>query len=148
MIQLVSKNSNQLFAIYLFYDALLTATYFLNHIVVPKDLALLRIDPPFEESDKIKPIPINDIYENLDGREVLISGWGKTTAITYPNQLQALHIKITSHTLRPGMISMLSSEGEGSCHGDSGGNYDVKCRENIICISKNQIVKLEVFNYL
>ena len=103
---------------------------------MPKDLALLKIDPPFEESDKIKPIQINDVHEDLKGKEVLISGWGKTTAKTYPNQLQALHIKITNHTLRPGMISMLSSEGEGSCHGDSGGNYDVNCRENIICIIK------------
>jgi len=96
------------------------------------DLALLKIDPPFEESDKIKPIPINDIHENLDGKEVLISGWGKTTAITYPDQLQALHIKITNHTLRPGMISMLSSEGEGSCFGDSGGPAVLEGKNNVL----------------
>ena len=112
----------------------MTATI-LIHVVGPKDLALLKIDPPFEESDKIKPIPINDVYENLVGKEVLISGWGKTTTGS-PLQLQALHIKITSHTLRDGMISMMSSEGKGACNGDSGGKYTVKCRKNIVFIIK------------
>ena len=53
------------------------------------DLALLRIDPPFEETDTVKPIQINDIYENLVGQEILISGWGMTTT-GYPGQLQKL----------------------------------------------------------
>jgi len=106
------------------------------------DLALLKIDPPFEESDKIKPIPINDIHENLDGKEVL----GKTTAKTYPNQLQALHIKIANHTLRPGMISMLSSEGEGSCHGDSGGPAVLEGKNNVLVGVSSSVYTYEAIN--
>ena len=128
------------------YDALLTST-FLNLIVAPKDLALLKIDPPFEESDKIKPIPINDIHENLDGKEVLISGWGKTTAKTYPNQLQALNITI-NYGQYSGLITMLNSNAEGACLGDSGGNNAVNYRENIILhisLLLNQIDMIKMF---
>ena len=117
----------------MFYYALLTATI-LIHVVGPKDLALLKIDPPFEESDKIKPIPINDVYENLVGKEVLISGWGKTTTTNIPRQLRSLKIKITNPERipldyrEPWFIQMLSSKGEGACNGDSGGNHAIQLK--------------------
>merc|ERR1712098_424041 len=43
------------------------------------DLALLRIDPPFELNDKTKPIEINHNNGNLADYDILISGWGETT---------------------------------------------------------------------
>jgi len=91
------------------------------------DLALLKIDPPFEENDKIEPIKINDVHEDLVGKEVLISGWGRTTTKKGPNQLRSLKIKITNPKKIPlnsrgyWHIQMLSSNGEGACSGDSGG---------------------------
>ena len=91
---------------------------------MPKDLALLEIDPPFQESDKIKPIKINDVHEDLYGKEVLISGWGKTTT-GFSYQLQALNITINFERYY-GMISMLNSNAQGACLGDSGGNHVVK----------------------
>jgi len=95
------------------------------------DLALLKIDPPFEVNDKIQPIQINDVYEDLIGKEVLISGWGKTTTTNIPKQLRSLKIKIINPERIPPLyrervtstedIQMLSSKGEGACQGDSGG---------------------------
>ena len=94
------------------------------------DLALLGIDPPFEESDSVKPIQINDIDSNLIGQEVLMSGWGATTSDSHPDQLREVLVEITSQEnpiLGYGywVITMESSEGEGACYGDSGGNYVV-----------------------
>jgi len=91
------------------------------------DLALLKIDPPFDENDKIEPIKINDVHEDLVGKEVLISGWGMTTTNRDPKQLSSLKINITSPKKIPlsardyWHIQMLSSNGEGICSGDSGG---------------------------
>jgi len=91
------------------------------------DLALLKIDPPFELNEKVQPIEINDVYENLVGKEVLMSGWGMTTTNRDPKQLSSLKINITSPKKIPlsareySHIQMLSSNGEGICSGDSGG---------------------------
>jgi len=90
------------------------------------DLALLRIDPPFEENDDIKPIQINDIKRNLKGKYVLISGWGSTTTKSpSTNQLQSVSLKVTKQAIMPPpygeVIQMLSSKGKGACYGDSGG---------------------------
>ena len=106
----------------------------MNRIFLPKDLALLKIDPPFEENDKIKAIKINDVYEDLVGKEVLISGWGKTTTKDYPKQLRSLKIKIADPEEIPlgfggyGVIQMFSSKGEGACMGDSGGNHAIQLK--------------------
>ena len=93
-------------------------------------MALLKIDPPFQESDIVKPIKINDVHEDLYGKEVLISGWGKTLT-GFPYQLQALNITI-NYGQYSGLITMLNSNAEGACLGDSGGNNAVNYRENII----------------
>ena len=89
-------------------------------------MALLRLDPPLEESDVIEPIPINDIYGDLKGKDVLISGWGETRDEASPLQLQAVSLEVTSHTVRmqsAGMsLNMENFEGKGACFGDSGGN--------------------------
>ena len=116
------------------YSTPSTATN-MNLIFVPKDLALLKIDPPFEVNDKIQPIQINDVYEDLIGEEVLISGWGKTTTNRDPRQLRSLRIKITNSKRIPPpyrnhtFIQMLSSKGEGACNGDSGGNHAIQLKK-------------------
>jgi len=101
------------------------------------DLALLKIDPPFEESDKIKPIQINDVHEDLNGKEVLISGWGKTTTSTSASpQLQAVNLTVNSKfksvEYKDEMISMVSSEGKGSCLGDSGGPAVLEGKDDLL----------------
>ena len=112
------------------YTSPYTATN-MNLIFVPKDLALLKIDPPFGVNDKIQPIQINDVHKDLIGEEVLISGWGKTTT-NFPEQLRSLKIKITNPERIPPLyrrhefIQMLSSKGEGACQGDSGGNHAIQ----------------------
>ena len=117
---------------------------------MPKDLALLKIDPPFQESDIVKPIKINDVHEDLYGKEVLISGWGKTTT-GFPYQLQALNITINDirYIINDyGLITMLNSNVEGACLGDSGGNNAVNYRENIILhisLLLNQIDMIKMF---
>lgn len=110
----------------------------MNRIFLLTDLALLKIDPPFEENDKVKPIKINDVHEDLVGKEVLISGWGRTTTKMFPDQLRSLKIKITSPKKIPlnarkyWHIQMLSSNGEGACSGDSGGNNAIQLKTFIL----------------
>ena len=96
-----------------------------------KDLALLRIDLPFEQSDDIKPIPINDKHRDLIDFDVLISGWGMTTNSSNPSLLSSIHMKIKEqrYNEKSGeVIEMISYEGEGSCFGDSGGNNHIKSK--------------------
>ena len=90
------------------------------------DLALLKIDPPFIENKRIKPIRINDELRNLKGKVVLISGWGKTTTVDSPVQLRKAAMKITRNGVdyRGGKtIEMMSFNGIGACFGDSGGKH-------------------------
>ena len=93
---------------------------------------MLRIDPPFELNDNIQTIRINDIYGNLVGKDVLISGWGETTMKKIPDQLQSVVVKINSHRDTAleywghgRVFNIVSSEGKGACYGDSGGTYNV-----------------------
>ena len=100
-----------------------------NLVIMTTDLALLRIDPPFEVNDDIKPIQINDIKRNLKGKYVLISGWGSTTTKSpSTNQLQSVSLKVTKQAIMPPpygeVIQMLSSKGKGACYGDSGGTFN------------------------
>ena len=110
------------------------------------DLALMRVDPPFEESDVIKPIRINEWIDlqDLSGKEVLISGWGFTREEMEPNQLQSAFLKVSEYkndhplpickyddvapdvcnTVNDEMI-LSGSNGIGACHGDSGGIFDM-----------------------
>jgi len=63
------------------------------------DLALLKIDPPFEQSDLLSPIQRNDAYENIVGKKVLISGWGSTTNESRPQQLQKAALTVENQEL-------------------------------------------------
>ena len=78
------------------------------------------------ENKRIKPIRINDVQRNLKGKDVLISGWGKTTEVHSPLQLRKAVMKITRHRndYRAGKtIEMMSFNGIGACFGDSGGKH-------------------------
>ena len=106
----------------------------------------MRVDPPFQESDVVKPIRINqwDVLKDLTGKEVLISGWGDTKEEEDPNQLQSAVLKVSEYqndtslkfcglgmdvvpdnciTVSDEMI-MSGSDGIGACYGDSGGILD------------------------
>ena len=96
------------------------------------DLALFRIDPPFDENERVEPIPINDEIRDLRGQEVLISGWGATTKKTLSTELKKAFVRITSQnsgtTPQSGkVLNMFSPDGIGACFGDSGGNRTYKC---------------------
>ena len=102
----------------------------------------MRVDPPFQESDVVKPIRINqwDMFEDLTGKEVLISGWGDTKEEEDPDQLQSATLKVSEykndHPLNICMfgdaaacntvndeIILSDAHGVGACHGDSGGIF-------------------------
>ena len=87
------------------------------------DLALLRIDPPFELSNKIQQIPLNDVVENLEGRNLEISGWGKTENEENPKRLRKTTVKVTEHPFFKDFhgIAMSFQQNTGLCQGDSGG---------------------------
>ena len=87
-------------------------------------MALLRIDPPFEFNDKVKPIQLNVYYEDLKGYDALISGWGQTTNVRVPDQLQETVVKIVAHEdggKAGNVIRLWHPKGLGACYGDSGG---------------------------
>ena len=101
------------------------------------DLALFKIDPPFEENEWVEPIPINDEIRDLRGQEVLISGWGATTKKLSAVKLRKAFVRITSQNSggkpKNGMVlNMYSSDGIGVCSGDSGGNKTYKSNYNML----------------
>ena len=90
-------------------------------------MALLKIDPPFEQSDHVLPIQRNDAHENIVGKKVLISGWGSTTNEWFSPQLQKVVLTAEDQELDRGpfdighVINLRGSDGKGACSGDSGG---------------------------
>ena len=87
------------------------------------DLALLRVDPPFEFSNKIKQISLNDVVESLEGKKLEISGWGKTENELHPKRLRKTTVKVTEHPFFKYFhgIAMSFQQNTGLCSGDSGG---------------------------
>jgi len=93
------------------------------------DLALLRIDPPFEMNDKIKPIEINHNIGDLADYDVLISGWGETTNELWPDQLQEAVVTMLNQREDGkwgNIIHLRTPDGRGACFGDSGGPAVIK----------------------
>lgn len=93
------------------------------------DLALIRIDPPFELNDKVKPIQINLRSEELviskgERYGALISGWGETKSEAEPNQLQTSSTTIMEKKDAGkwgNVLRLWGSKGRGACSGDGGG---------------------------
>ena len=97
------------------------------------DIALLRVDPPFEFSSKIEQIPLNDVDENLEGKKLKISGWGATENELHPEHLRKTIVKVTehpcgfSHCMDFHGIAMSFQQNTGLCKGDSGGKiYSIR----------------------
>ena len=94
---------------------------------------MLKLDFPFTFSKSIKSIPLNDIEENLVGRKVKVSGWGKTEKEIYPTRLRETTLKVTEHMGMKRMARYDDRHGYGIgmafdqnaagrfCQGDSGG---------------------------
>lgn len=87
------------------------------------DLALMYIANPFQLSNTIQTIPMNDHASNLEGKIATISGWGKTE-VGVPDKLSKTDMIIGKDTLdyaNNHMLGMPNSQGTGACSGDSGG---------------------------
>ena len=93
-----------------------------------KDLALVKIDPPFEKNRLVQPIPINDLHKNLVGKEVLTSGWPYHKGHVQAN-VKEVSAKIDHYGIKyqyrgdsGRYFSMNSSDGSAACFGGLGGN--------------------------
>ena len=115
------------------YRVHLTFSSVLVYIIVSltKDLALIQIRPPFKTNGRIKPIPINDVYQDLKGQSALISGWGRNENGRLQKQLQKTSVTISNYINRPPgqfkrfwgrYMALWSPNGKGANKGDSGGN--------------------------
>ena len=88
-------------------------------------MALLYIAKPFDFSNTVKIIPMNNEMSDLEGKMTTVSGWGKQESIERPNMLSQTTMKIAKDGLDGlGMqiIRMPNTELTGICQGDSGGN--------------------------
>lgn len=101
------------------------------------DLALLKLSTPLTLTNKIQPIPLNEV--NLkENSTVVISGWGllESSGPKLPVILQFTYVKTldTRNCLRKifpwniiiwrqkeSILYLSHPEGEGACQGDSGG---------------------------
>ena len=84
------------------------------------DLAMIYIEQPFELSQNIQIVQLNDHIADLTGKIATISGWGRTETKNWAQMLSATKIKIKDNDGR--RIVMPNTNGSGSCFGDSGGN--------------------------
>ncbi|XP_035777814.1 trypsin-1-like [Anopheles albimanus] len=103
--------------------------------VCPNDIALIRVDPPFELGEHVKPIQLPGKNETFTGK-ALISGWG-TTAPTlepnYPDKLQKAVLPLVdydscrqlwydvSHLAETNVCAGPEDGSKSSCSADSGG---------------------------
>ena len=84
------------------------------------------METPFQESNSIKTIAINDRYANLKGQTATVSGWGRTHAEWSPTILQQTNIRVgydIDVSMGMGVLRMPNTQGNGVCQGDSGGKY-------------------------
>ena len=90
------------------------------------DLALLKINPPLPKTSRINVIQLNDAENNLVGKKVKLSGWGKTENENDPSRLRATSVKVSelSTDRKYGkLIGMSYTQDTGLCQGDSGGKF-------------------------
>ncbi|EDV91197.1 chymotrypsin-1 [Drosophila grimshawi] len=104
--------------------------------LVTSDIAILKIDPPFEmDGKRVSPIDVSSNELVGADQEVLLSGWGSVFHFgtgpfaKYPTVLQKLSYKTldngkckeTMTQLTDTEICALERFGKGACNGDSGG---------------------------
>ncbi|EDW16001.1 chymotrypsin-1 [Drosophila mojavensis] len=104
--------------------------------LVTSDIAILKIDPPFEIDDKrVSTIDVSSSDLVGADQEVMLTGWGSVFHFgtgpfaKYPNILQKLSYKTldnakckeTMTQLTDTEICALERFGKGACNGDSGG---------------------------
>ncbi|XP_055604289.1 chymotrypsin-2-like [Uranotaenia lowii] len=95
------------------------------------DIALVRLKEKLQFSETVQPIQYWE-KEVDEGREVTLTGWGRTSAGgPIPTKLQTIQLKTLSNdecsnlsvgsNVDIGHICTLTHAGEGACNGDSGG---------------------------
>lgn len=98
---------------------------------IVNDIALLELSSPLSFGDLIQPIEL-EASEIGGGTEATLCGWGRTSYPgNIPNDLQFIDLRtITLNECRNAQspnqvadsnICTFTQEGEGACHGDSGG---------------------------
>ena len=105
-------------------------------------MVLLRVDPPFQESEFIKPIKYNNVIPNLEWKDVSMFKWKGTMERTdkdtiwkvneangLPKELIKTHIKIyqydpnqTNKPKSPKMVMYSNHRDANACWGDNEGN--------------------------
>uniref|UniRef100_A0A0A1WUE2 Chymotrypsin-2 n=1 Tax=Zeugodacus cucurbitae TaxID=28588 RepID=A0A0A1WUE2_ZEUCU len=97
------------------------------------DIALLKLSTLIAYDDKTKNITIADEDELVAGETLTMTGWGSATeGGAYPNALKQLKVKYlpyaqcrsaysNSEDVDMGHLCTTSRNGEGACHGDTGG---------------------------
>ncbi|XP_017076783.1 chymotrypsin-1 [Drosophila eugracilis] len=113
--------------------------------LVTSDIAILKIDPPFELDDKrVSTIDVSGSDLVGADQEVLLTGWGSVFHFgtgpfaKYPTVLQKLDYKTLSNSkcketmtqLTDTEICALERFGKGACNGDSGGPLVMKSGES------------------
>uniref|UniRef100_T1E7D1 Putative chymotrypsin-2 chymotrypsin-2 n=1 Tax=Anopheles aquasalis TaxID=42839 RepID=T1E7D1_ANOAQ len=103
--------------------------------VCPNDIALIRVDPPFELGQHVKPIQLPGKNESFTGN-ALISGWGTTVPTMgpiYPDKLQKAVLPLVdydscrqlwydvSHLAETNVCAGPEDGSKSSCSADSGG---------------------------
>ncbi|EDW97057.1 chymotrypsin-2 [Drosophila yakuba] len=113
--------------------------------LVTSDIAILKIDPPFELDEKrVSTIDVSGSDTVGADQEVLLTGWGSVFHFgtgpfaKYPTVLQKLTYKTLSNSkcketmtqLTDTEICALERFGKGACNGDSGGPLVMKSGES------------------
>ena len=100
----------------------------MSYLNVITDLALIRLDAPFDHSHgDISVIEINKQISNVGmiRKMATISGWGnqEKDGNGKPHRyLQKTTLQMTSNGLpKDTVLALDNKDGKGSCHGDSGG---------------------------
>ncbi|XP_058061151.1 trypsin-1-like [Anopheles bellator] len=104
--------------------------------VCPNDLALIRVEPPFELGPHVRPIRLPGRNETFSGN-ALVSGWGATDPAPinpqYPDKLRKAVLPLVdfdtcrqlwydvSHLSRTNVCAGLDDGSRSSCTADSGG---------------------------
>ncbi|XP_074025586.1 serine proteinase stubble isoform X2 [Leptinotarsa decemlineata] len=116
-----------------------------NYFTYEYDLALVRVDKPFEYQPHISPICLPASDDLLIGENATVTGWGRLSeGGTLPSILQEVQVPIVSndrcksmflragrHESIPDIFLCAGHDGGGqdSCQGDSGGPLQVKGRD-------------------